>query len=53
VRTWLEDETADLSPTMAVLDQRLRWAERLGMLGRDAAETEAGGASAGEEPSAS
>lgn len=53
MRTWLEDETADLSPTMAALDQRLRWAERLGMFGRDAAPAEPGEEAPAEEPSAS
>ncbi len=34
LRTWIEDETPDLSRTMASLDQRLRWAERCGLFGR-------------------
>jgi AcrR family transcriptional regulator len=35
LRTWLDDESPDLSPTMAALDQRLRWAERFGAFGRE------------------
>jgi AcrR family transcriptional regulator len=34
LRTWMKDDTPDLSRTMASLDQRLRWAERLGIFGR-------------------
>ena len=33
LRSWLADETPDLARTMAALDQRLRWAERLGAFG--------------------
>lgn len=46
LRTWLEDETPDLSRTMASLDQRLRWAERCGLFGR--ARGAEGAAPAGE-----
>lgn len=42
LRTWLEDETPDLSPTMASLDQRLRWAERLRVFGREDRQPDAG-----------
>ena len=34
MRTWLSDESPDLSRTMAALDQRLRWVERMGLFGR-------------------
>jgi AcrR family transcriptional regulator len=51
LRTWLEDESPDLSPTMAALDQRLRWAERLGIFGREGRAAEPGEDSAAEEPS--
>jgi AcrR family transcriptional regulator len=42
LRTWLEDESPDLSPTMAALDHRLRWAERFGIFGREEANAAAG-----------
>jgi AcrR family transcriptional regulator len=51
LRTWLEDETPDLSPTMASLDQRLRWAERLGVFGREDRQPEADGLDTAEESS--
>ena len=51
LRTWLEDETPDLSPTMASLDQRLRWAERLGVFGRKGRQPEADGVDTAEESS--
>jgi AcrR family transcriptional regulator len=51
LRTWLSDESPDLSRTMAALDQRLRWVERLGLLGRGerrgAGGTDAAGAEEG------
>ena len=34
LRTWLADDSPDLSRTMASLDQRLRWVERMGLLAR-------------------
>ena len=43
MRTWLSDESPDLSRTMAALDQRLRWVERMGLFGR----AERGGGGAG------
>jgi AcrR family transcriptional regulator len=46
LRTWVEDDTPDLSRTMASLDQRLRWAERCGVFGRG----KRGGEEAGEAP---
>ena len=30
--SWVDDTSPDLAPTMAVLDRRLRWAERFGRL---------------------
>ncbi len=53
LRTWLADQTPDLARTMATLDQRLRWAERCGVFGRDRAgaeETEEEDAAPGAEP---
>jgi AcrR family transcriptional regulator len=53
LRTWMEDDTPDLSRTMASLDQRLRWAERFGIFGGGREEPEAEeGAPAGETPPA-
>jgi AcrR family transcriptional regulator len=46
MRSWLSDESPDLSRTMAALDQRLRWVERMGLFGRT--ERGAGGAGAPE-----
>ena len=51
LRTWLEDETPDLSRTMASLDQRLRWAERCGVFGRDREARDAEGQRPAEESS--
>ena len=49
LRTWLADQTPDLARTMATLDQRLRWAERLGVFGRGSPRSEQEGTAPGAE----